>query len=750
MARKGKYTTNIVLAVLVLGLSGLVWWSSRQVPDSVREERQSKLLPALRRENVSRMEFTAGAERFTVAKDGGHWALVVGAHRYEADEPEIERVLTEAEFASPTRRLGTLDAASRERFGLTNPRARVTLREAGNNVAMTFAIGGLVAGEQSAYVEFNGAGFVVPTSLADAFVRRASELRDRTLSTLEPSRLARLEVDGGQGGRRVYEQAQGLWRLTTPAEGRVARVRMESLLHDLRDMRATRYLVDEAGAAAMQRAGLQPARVTVSATRTGGGPSVVFRFGGPCSDYHDEVAVSRNDSRAIACVGRSVLDNVDRQVEDMRDDRLVWARADEVERVRVHTARGEFSIVRDHDHWRMDGAVGEVDSDSVDAWLNGLGSFAAETRLAGSDAAAHGLLPATTWIEISRTGVDGAERIDVGSPDADRMYASRAGEPVVLGLDPSAADSLRIDAARFRSRQIVRDVPDELTGLVTDGPAYHDEATRIDGTWRVTRPVDTLGDPAVIRTAAERLATLDAERWVSLEPLPVHGLAAPRFRVVARFEGDGPDAEPGDAGVRGAGRARVREFTLAIGALAPGGGAYASISSRNGVFVLGQNAIDELTPPRIDRNLLEVERDLVVRIELTRGTARLTMRRDGTVWRTEAGAPVERTRVTALLERVALVRAPRAFGYGPAPAGALMGRIRLAITVRRPGGDGGFTEATQTLSLGALVGSGLDAVTYARRDGLDATLSVAQDVATAIEQFEPAGVPADAGAHAAH
>ncbi len=743
MARKGKHTTNIVLALLVLGLSGLVWWSSRQVPDSVREERQSKLLPSLRRESIARVEFVAGADRFTVAKDNGHWALVVGAHRYEADEPEIERVLTEAEMVSPSRRLGRLDAGSRERFGLTSPRVRVTLREARNDVAMTFAVGGLVASEQAAYVEVNGAGFVVPRSFADAFVRRASELRDRTLSSLEPSRLTRLEIDGGPGGHRIYEQAQGIWRLTTPAEGRVARTRMESLLHDLRDMRATRFLVDEADAAAMQRAGLQPAQLTVTATRATGGPVVTFRFGGPCGDYHDEIAVTRNDTGAIACVGRSILENVDRHADDMRDDRLLWARPDEVERVRVHSSSGEFTIVRDRDHWRMEGATGEVDSDSVDAWLNGLASFAAETRLAASDAAAHGLAPATQWIEITRTGLEGAERIDVGTADADRMYASRAGEPVVLGLDPSAADSLRIDAARFRSRQIVRDVPDELTALVTDTPTFHDEASRVDGTWRVTRPVDALGDPSVIRGAAQRLATLDAERWVSLEPLPAHGLATPRFRVVARFEGAGPDPEPGDAGASDAGRPRVREFTLAIGAAAPGGGAYASITTRHGVFVLGQNALDELTPPRIDRNLLEVDRDQVVRIEIARGTTRLAMRRDGTVWRTDAGAPVERTRVTSLLERVSLVRAPRAFGYGPPPADAQMGRITLALTVQRAGTDGGVTERTERITLGVLAGSGTDAVTYARREGLDATLSVAQDVATAIEQFEPSA--ADAG-----
>ena len=735
MARTSKHTTTIVLAATVLGLSTALWWSSRQVPDSVREERRDKLLPSLRRENIVRVE-VAGPEGYTVAKDNGHWALVIGQHRYEADEPEVERVLTEAEFASPTRRLGALDAGARERFGLVNPRARVTLREA-RNVNITFAVGGLVANEQSAYVEVDGQGYVVSKTFADAFVRRANELRDRALSSLEPSRLGRLEIDGGPNGHRIFEQTQSTWRLTTPAEGRVGRVRMESLLHDLRDMRATRFIADVADPAALARAGLDHPVLTVTATRQAGGPPAIFRFGGPCEGYGDEIAIARNDSMSIACVGRAILENLDRPAAEMRDDKLMWARADEVERVRIHAPTGDFTVRRDHGDWRLEGASGQIDNDAVDAWLASLGTFAAETRLAPTEAAAHGLAPASYWIEISRTGVDGAERINVGVADADRMYASREGESPVLGLDPAAQDNLRIDAARFRSREIVRDVPDELAALITDGPGFHDEASRVDGVWRLTRPLDALADPTVVRAAAQRIATFDADRWVSLAPLPAHGLASPRYRVIARFEGAGADTGPRDGG-GDAGRPRVREYNIAIGAPAAGGGAYATISGRDGVFVIPQLGIDEITQAHLDRNVLEVDRDAVTRIEITHaGGARIAIRRDGEVWRTDAGAPVERTRANALLDHLTLVRAPRMFGYGAPPADAQIGRVILAVTVRRAGADGGVAERVERLSLGANVGSGGEAVSYARRDGVDATLSVPQDVAAAIDGFAP-------------
>ena len=229
------------------------------MPDSVREERQSKLLPSLRRDQHHARRVRAGTDRFTVAKDNGHWALVVGTHRYEADEPEIERILTEAEFVSavaPTR-CGSMPA-SRERFGLTNPRVRVTLREARNNVAMTFAVGGLVATNRLRTSRSTAQGSWSPQQLRGrvrAPRERASRPHAVALSSRHGSRDSRWT-----GARRSPRLRADAGHLATDDAFRRARrrTRMESLLHDLRDMRATRFLVDEADAAAMQRAGLRP------------------------------------------------------------------------------------------------------------------------------------------------------------------------------------------------------------------------------------------------------------------------------------------------------------------------------------------------------------------------------------------------------------------------------------------------------------------------------------------------------------
>src|SRR5687767_7672352 len=112
MARKNRYTSTLVLAGLVLAASGYYLWDLKRVPDTVLNERRTRLVPAFRRDVVTRLEFAAGGERFQLAKGATGWQVTSGQRQYPADESEVDRLMMEAEVAAPTRRLGPLDAAS--------------------------------------------------------------------------------------------------------------------------------------------------------------------------------------------------------------------------------------------------------------------------------------------------------------------------------------------------------------------------------------------------------------------------------------------------------------------------------------------------------------------------------------------------------------------------------------------------------------------------------------------------------------
>jgi hypothetical protein len=452
----------------------------------------------------------------------------------------------------------------------------------------------------------------------------------------------------------------------------------------------------------------------------------VIRYGAACPERPDEVLARRDDSRVVACVARGSFENATRPVEQLRDDRLLFARPDEVERVVLHGASGEVTAQRTGEGWRLTGATGEVDADSVQAWLEALAGLRVESREPVAQASARGLAPPSAWIEVSRTGVEGRERVELGATDADHAYARREGEPSVLALSASSADVLLADASRFRGRGVVRDVPEELRALVTEGSDFRDEVTRSGGEWSLLHPYAGPADAIVMRSVAERIASLDAQRWVSLAPRPEHGLDRPRARVVARFEGEGAPSAA-DAGADG-GVARVREYTLAIGANAPAGGSFARLLGRDGVFVLAQSVLDELLQPHADHTVLSFERDSVQRIECEgRGRPRFAVRREASGWRTDAGAPYDRTRIEALLDATSSVRAPRVFRYGPAPTAAGLGEFTITFTIA----TGDAAVQTRRIQLGSEF-AGSPSGVYARVDGVDATTSVPEEVSRAI------------------
>lgn len=720
MAKKAQLRTTGVLAVLVsIGAVGL-WWSNRQVPDIVRDERRARVFSSLRRDQIERIEVDRGTERFACRKDGSRWLIEQGHRAYEADDTEVERMLTEAEYAQPTRILGTLDAQQRHHFGLDAPRARITLREANPSIATQFAIGADVRDERSVYVEYDGQGFVLARSIADAFLVRARDLRSRNLVEVEVDRVTRIELRSGER-TTVLTKQNNWWRLED--NERVGRAAIEALLGDLRELRATRFVADDADDATLARFGLDRPRVTMTVSRSGR-PPIVIRYGGPCPERADEVIARRDESREIACVARTSFDNAARSPDELRDQQVLFARADEVERVLVHGPSGEVIAQRHGDGWRLEGVRGEADADSVQHWLEELSSLRVEVRLPESEAAARSLAPATKWIEVSRTGIEGRERIEIGARDTDHVYVRREGERAILALSTTAETTLFVDAARFRSRAIIRDVPDELRALITETADFRDEVSRDAGRWSLIHPVSADADPVVMRTIAERLASLDAQRWVSLTPRPEHGLDRPRARLIARFEGAGvPNADAGSDG-----GPRVREYAIAMGADIVGGGAYARIGDRDGVFVLGQSAIDELLQPHIDRQVLTFDRSAVQRIECQqRGRPRFVLRREATGWRVDGGASIDRSRVEALLDTLSSVRAPRVFGYGPSVEGFGLGEASVALWLS----EGDAASRIVRLTLGREF-AGTPSGVYARVDDKDATMSVPEEVSRAI------------------
>jgi len=740
MKRLARYRTPLLLASLCVGFAGFIAWDRTRATSDELQARQRMVFRAFHRERVDRIEIEHASGRFELLKRGREqWSLVGGRGARNADAVEVERLLSELEGAEAQRALGALDAPSRTRFGLDRPQTRVIVHE-GPEVTARLTVGGAVEREAAVYAEVGArqgqrdstlVGVVLPRSVAEIVARPAADFRDRLVADVDVQRVDGITLDRQEGGRIVLARRGPTWTLTEPALGRASRGAVEAVTTDLRELRATRVVLDDATDAELARHGLDHPAVHVEFRRGNGVEPVRLSVGGRCPGDESAYAATRDGTRTIVCLAQTFVDPMRAAVAGFRDERVLGARTDEISRVQITPglANGQaLVIVREGSGWRAEGSTMTLDTDALEAWFVALHDLNASRRLDGDVRVARGLLPSpVAEIEVTRSGIEGTERIRVGTSDAEGIAVSRDDEPIVLLFPPSVADTLRVDATRFRPRDLVHDEPAQLQALLIEAGPLREDIARADGQLRLSRPVQGLADPAATTELARQLAELSADRWVSGTERPEHGFATPRARLVARFEG----ASATDGG------AAVRNYTLTLGAPAPTGGYFARLDGRDGVFVLPRAFYDMVAQPHVDRGALRVDTASLSRIvlELRSPARRVVIVREGALWRTEAGAAVPTERIEALLGRLGSVGAPRVFGYGPAPAEAHLDTPTATLTLTVGGGDAG--AQTVRIVIGDRFGQGEGAGWYARRDGLDATLSVPDDYAEALQRFEP-------------
>jgi hypothetical protein len=736
-----RYRGQLVLAAMIAGFTAFTLWDWHRATTGDIDSRRRNVWRAFHRERVDRIEVTHASGRYELVRRAQAWSVRVGTVVRPADAVEVERVLSEIEGAEASRTLGALDGDARRRFGLEHAHTTVVVHE-GPEVSARFSLGGAVEREDKVYVEASAqeggrdstrVGVVLARSFGELFDRMATAYRDRAVADVDPGRLDRITVT--HDARRIeLTRAGGVWRLTEPALGRASRGAVEAMTSQLRELRAERVVADDADATALRRYGLEPPLTRVE-MRRGAIEPVVLRLGDPCPGHDGEVAATREGTGTVVCFPRSFVDALRVPPEGLRDDHVLAARTDEVSRVRISGgAPGGAELVLDRSgvNWAATPRGVTVDPEALESWLTTLHDLSTEQRVAGDTRAAHGLGADARTIIVERDGVDGHERIVVGTADATGVYASRDDEPVVLRFPPSAAEVLVVDALRFRPRALLHDTVDDLRALLVDVGAMHEEIVRSEGGFRLSRPLAQRADPALVTDLGRQLAALEVERWVRTTPLPEHGLATPRARVVARFEGAGAQ---GDGGVDAA-VAPVRTYALSIGASAPGGGSYAALDGGPGVFVLPRGFVDLITQSHLDRSVALVAREDLTRLALRFSSpARVvTLVRDGERWRTEAGAPADESRVDGLLGTLSAMGAVRAFAYGP-PGPEMGFAVPTVVIEASYGGDAGARR--ERVVVGARYGSGEDAGYYLRRDGIDATLAWPESVIDAVRGFTP-------------
>lgn len=427
----------------------------------------------------------------------------------------------------------------------------------------------------------------------------------------------------------------------------------------------------------------------------------------PRTNSVDDAMVKLVERPALAYRGRSVFDLANQPLEQ----------------IEVQRGDEKYALARKDNKWRLTAPV-EADADPSKAQtlagdLAGLNvaEYVAE-EAKPEDLDKYGLTKPALTVNLKTEGGDKAKSwvLRIGNPRENKgeYYAKLDSGPQVFAIGKDIHDALNQSSLALRPLQLWQVPPTDLaTVRIQKGDSPEYSLKREAGTWKIAGPFDASVPTPTVAPILANVATLRCDRYESHDAKEPgkYGLDKPYLKLVVR-EAD-KDKEAG------------KEHTLLIGNPTAENAKtrYARLGDSDAVMVVSDalvSAVDRGALDLLDRHLLKLDKEKIVRVHNAAGENTLTLnmlKEDRWEAHTmQAKFPADMRVVFGLLTTWFNLTAQKFVAYGPKVDLAMYGLDKpaqvLSITVE-PGGDAKPVE--HKLSLGKEVENG-KGERYARLD----------------------------------
>jgi hypothetical protein len=717
--------TPIALVVLAAGAVSYAYLvDGRSVSDADRATRRRDVFPRFRVDEVQRVELEHGPDELVLERnaDAGRqastsWTMTSRRHE-TADSSAVDMLLREMEFATRVRQVP--EGSNLAQVALAMPRVRGRVQVGA--LEYRFALGGdAPRPDGAAYMSIDGEGtFVIERSLKAQLLRGEEAYRDRMVVGLQPNQMARIEVHSPDGRDFALERT-GVSLHVGGSKLRASRSASDHLVASLVDARADSFL-DHAAAARTTTA------LRVSVWPSEGAQVHELRIGGPCPGQPDDVVLLRTSPSPMeVCTAKTLLDALSRTSDSLVDDSALWARADEIEQIRLETIGNSGPVVEIarkangwHERAPQDRDLGAEESDSA----NSLAAALAGARSVEAPRASDGerLIPRVRATVVRDRG-GSTEVIDLASPATDGTVLARRSE------DGALLRFSREVARHFEPRPIV------LRPLAIWQPAFDpgavvaidDACTSVpmhlelrEGTWVMRSPPGFAADPLSASDLMQAIAHAKAEAWVSESDEEGFGFDRPSACSVTLTL------------AAAAGESKARRVGIIFG-LAAEGGVYARTPEGPAVFIAPKSLRDLASYPAVDRSALRLDPETLDGVTVVRGGARLRLERKGERLLRQSsdfGDGGDNDKIEKALEDLF----PRAVVHtGPPLPDEQMQHPTLEINARAVIPDGGVHQKRELhITVGAPSRVEGAEVYFARASGVDATFAIPRRAVNAI------------------
>ena len=431
----------LVAALLLVVLGGAVWWSSKtKKDDASTAATESPKILALKEDDLRKIELRRSGGETTILEraDGGEWKITAPV-AYAVDKDAVSSLVT-ALAKLEAEKLVEEKAADFAPYGLKDPSFYVLLHSKDGKLS-TVLIGddtptgggffARLAGDARLYTI---AGFT-KTNID----KKASDLRDKRLLTVDQSKLARFEISSGAGQIELGKNNQNEWQILKPQPGRADGWQVEEILGRLRDAKIDPNVSEDEqrkNAAAFSSAA--PV-ATVRLTDAAGTQTLEVRKAKDGKYLAKSSAVEGTHSLAA-----EAGDGLSKKPEDFRNRKLFDFGFSDPGRVEYKDAEQTRAFVKAGERWLESNKP--MDTVGVQSLIDRLRDLSATGF--PSSGFTQGEMDLTV---VSNEGKR-TEKVAIGR-SGDKWVARREGEPAWYGLEANVVDELKKAAKDVKEAQ---------------------------------------------------------------------------------------------------------------------------------------------------------------------------------------------------------------------------------------------------------------------------------------------------------
>ena len=412
----------IVGAVLLLGLSGALWWSNKQEPKPAASAEDAPKVLEIPQDQIARIEIRRmGADPVVLVK-GVNWTIDA-PKKLPADGDAVGAIVASLAVLSSERLVNdkTADFAP---YGLKSPLLTLVAgRKDGKTHTLHFGDSAPSGSAVYARVEGEQRLFLVSSSTKSGLEKTWRDLRDKRLLPFDSDKLTRVEL----GPIEFAKNNANAWTIMKPQALRADNFAAEELVRKLKDARMEVTNDMEAEAALPAKFAAAKAVGIAKVTDQKGTMQIEVRVGKE-KDYYAKSSAIEGIFQTTAELGEGLAKGLD----DFRNKKLFEFGFNQPESVEVKQGGTAYLFTKSGADWKRDGKT--MNPGSVQQLIDRLRELTA-TKFAVSGGGA---------VEAEYTA--GKEKVIVNK-QGDVYYARRANEPEVYVLDAKAVSEIKDLAA---------------------------------------------------------------------------------------------------------------------------------------------------------------------------------------------------------------------------------------------------------------------------------------------------------------